>query len=85
VAFLPNNKANILCLKHIPDCFEYDILRKNVVDEVDDLNSFIKPSNNNLVSKELLITMKKLERMTPFTLLLIHIYVLYDSFNDKLS
>jgi hypothetical protein len=62
----------------------YDIIRKNVVDEVGGLNSIIKPSSNDLVSKELLVAMRKLGRMTPFAPFLVHIYVLYDPFNGRL-
>jgi hypothetical protein len=73
----------LICFEHIPDCFKYDIIKKNVVDEVGGLNSIIKPSSNDLVSKELLVAMRKLGRMTPFAPFLVHIYVLYDPFNGR--
>jgi hypothetical protein len=82
--FLLDNKANIVCLDHIPDCFGYDRINNNVVDKVGGLNSIIKPSNNDLVNKILLVAMKKLGRMTPFALFLVYIHFLHDPFNGRL-
>jgi hypothetical protein len=63
----------------------YDKDRNYVIDEVDGLNSIIKPSNNDLVNKVLLVAIRKLERMTPFALFLIYIHFLHDPINGRLS
>jgi hypothetical protein len=83
--FLFDNKANIVCLKHISDCFRYDRINKNVVGKVGGLNSIIKPSSNDLVNKVLLIAIRKLGRITPFALFLVYIHFLHDSINGRLS
>jgi hypothetical protein len=75
----------LFCFKHIPDYLGYDKDRNYVIDEVDGLNSIIKPSNNDLVNKVLLVAIRKLERMTPFALFLIYIHFLHDPINGRLS
>ena len=70
---------------HIPDCFRYDRINKNVVGKVGGLNSIIKPSSNDLVNKVLLVAIRKLERMTPFALYLVYIHFLHDPINDRLT
>jgi hypothetical protein len=82
--FLLDNKANIVCLKHIPNCFRYDRINKNVVGKVGGLNSIIKPSSNDLVNKVLLMAIRKPGRMTPFALYLVYIHFLHDPINGRL-
>jgi hypothetical protein len=82
--FLLNNKANIVCLKHIPDCFGYDRINKDVVGKVGGLNSIIKPSSNDLINKVLLVAIRKLRRMTPFALFLVYIHFLHNPLNGRL-
>ena len=63
----------------------YDKDRNYVIDEVDGLNSIIKPSSNDLVNKVLLIAIRKLRRMTSFALFLVYIHFLHDPINGRLS
>jgi hypothetical protein len=79
------SKGHLLfCFKHIPDYFGYDKDRNYVIDEVGGLNSIIKPSSNDLVNKVLLVTIRKLERMTPFALFLVYIHFLHAPINGRL-
>ena len=47
-------------LKHIPDCLKCDRVRGDIINEVNSLNSIIKPFSNNLMDNKLLIIRRKL-------------------------
>jgi hypothetical protein len=65
--------------------FTFFLMDRNyVIDEVGGLNSIIKPFNNDLVNKVLLVTIRKLRRMTPFALFLVYIHFLHDPINGRL-
>jgi len=52
--------VKIVFLKHISDCLKCDRVKGDIINEVNGLNSTIKPSNGDLTNNKLLIIRRKL-------------------------
>ena len=77
-AFLFYSSANIVFLKHIPDCLGCDKVGDGIVDEVGGLDSIIKPFHDDLMDNTLFVARRMLRRMAPFAIFLAPIHFLLD-------
>ena len=81
---LLDNRGKPILLKDIPDCLGWDRIGKDAVDEIDNLNSIVKPSSSDLVKNRLFITRGKLGRLTTFIVFFICVHLFLNSTNGRL-
>ena len=71
-------------LKHISDCLRCGKVGGDAVDEVNGLNSTIKPFSVDLIDNRLLVIRERLNKWPPFAVFLVFNPFLFDPSNGRL-